>query len=80
MNKAVSNIALCAGDGKPETTNPKSFPGSKPGAAMDKGDMGLGPSENLPCTNFRNGLEPKDEEKIKFIECETPGNRVLEDI
>jgi len=41
MNKAVSNIALCAGDGKPETTNPKSFPGSKPGAAMDKGDMGL---------------------------------------
>lgn len=47
---------------------------------MDKEDVGPDAVDAEPVTNFQNGLSPAEEKFLKPVNCETPGNQILEDI
>lgn len=45
---------------------------------MEKDDLGMSSKPSSVCTNYRNGLNPEEEEKIREIDCNTVGEKVFD--
>lgn len=53
-----------------------SLPNQKDGTPLSENDIKVNINVT-PCSSFKNGLLPEDEENIKSIKCEDVGLKVL---
>lgn len=79
ISKSKPFINLKTGSDEPNSNKVRKQPNTKNGGSLDKEDVPVETTDAEPVTNFQNGLTPNEEKHLKYVDCETKGNIVLDD-